>query len=1691
MIDVPIYGRIATLELFRPHNETQDFLFIATERYKFCVLQWDGEKSELLTRAMGDVSDRIGRPTDNGQIGIIDPDCRLIGLHLYDGLFKVIPFDNKGQLKEAFNIRLEELQVLDIKFLYGCVKPTIVVLYQDNKDARHVKTYEVALKDKDFVEGPWSQNNLDNGAGLLIPVPAPLGGVIIIGEETIVYCNANSTFRAIPIKQLVKLNLQADPNGSYVEVLERYVNLGPIVDFCVVDLDRQGQGQVVTCSGAFKDGSLRVVRNGIGINEQASVELQGIKGLWSLKSSFNDPYDMYLVVSFISETRFLAMNMEDELEETEIEGFDAQTQTLFCQNAINDLLIQVPFLITASFIFVAFLVTANSVRLVSCTSRELVDQWNAPEGFSVNVASANASQVLLATGGGHLVYLEIKDSKLVEVKHIQLEHEISCVDLNPIGENPQYSSLAAVGMWTDISVRILSLPDLELIRKENLGGEIVPRSVLLCTLEGVSYLLCALGDGHLFSFLLNASTGELTDRKKVSLGTQPISLRTFSSKGTTHVFASSDRPTVIYSSNKKLLYSNVNLKEVNHMCPFNTAAIPDSLAIAKEGELSIGTIDDIQKLHIRTIPLNEQARRICHQEQSRTLAFCSFKHNQTSIEESETHFVRLLDHQTFEFLSIYQLDQYEHGCSIISCSFSDDNNVYYCVGTAYVLPEENEPSKGRILVFAVEDGRLQLIVEKETKGAVYSLNAFNGKLLAAINQKIQLYKWMLREDGSHELQSECGHHGHILALYTQTRGDFIVVGDLMKSISLLVYKHEESAIEELARDYNANWMSAVEMLDDEIYIGAENNYNIFTVRKNSDAATDEERGRLEVVGEYHLGEFVNRLRHGSLVMRLPDSEMGQIPTVIFGTINGVIGIIASLPHEQYVFLEKLQSTLVKFIKGVGNLSHEQWRSFHNDKKTSEARNFLDGDLIESFLDLSRNKMEEVAKVSLFLLFLNVVPSLRDKAQVEQLLRYIVEEVPEDSEKKRSFKFPFIACEIFTCEIDIILRTLVEDEELMDLLFSFVRPGHPHSTLLAGYFSKEHPDIVVHLVDLIGTTSIMEVLIRLIGADETIYSNYADTLQWLENTDVLEMIVDKFSSSKSAYISYTILTKQDSPEVHANAAEILSAVTRCAPPALAAKICSPSFVGRLFRHALQESRPKSVLVHSLSVCISLLDPKRLASASYQAFRSNLSHGTLVTASPETVDGMLESLGDLLKLLDISSAENVLPTTYGCLQPPLGKHRLKIVEFISVLLTIGSETAEQELINQSAVKRSIDLFFQYPYNNFLHHHVESIIISCLEVNRSQLIDHALNECNLVGKILAAERSFSLSTESNTPTLLSEGKVPPKIGNIGHITRIANKLIQLGNSNSIIQSHLQENSEWVEWQTTALVKRNEVENVYHWACGRPTSLHDRGRDSDDDDFRDRDYDVAALANNLSQAFRYGMYSNDDIEEAQVIERDDEDVYFDDESAEVVISSLRLGDDQDSSSLFTNSNWFTFDGDRGINDRLAASVPSSSPNSEETSLNTEETDEVQIGEDTSIEPQLESVSLENGPVEEAGDLADVSKQTDSNTEDEKLLCTEEEDLSKEAEESERHVDVRDGQVDIQAEDAAEGSCGDMGTGIAVDEPVSPSSEPNNASAGASPDTGDIHTAGSTGSNDSGAELHAKEDSQDGQKTDEPTTTE
>ncbi|KAF3645709.1 putative serine/threonine-protein phosphatase 6 regulatory subunit 3-like isoform X2 [Capsicum annuum] len=586
--------------------------------------------------------------------------------------------------------------------------------------------------------------------------------------------------------------------------------------------------------------------------------------------------------------------------------------------------------------------------------------------------------------------------------------------------------------------------------------------------------------------------------------------------------------------------------------------------------------------------------------------------------------------------------------------------------------------------------------------------------------------------------------------------------------------------------------------------------------------------------------------------------------------------------------------------------------------------------------------------------------LRERTQVEQLLHYIIEEPSEDADSKRTFKFPFIACEIFTCEIDVILKTLVDDEELMNLLFSFLEPTRPHSALLAGYFSKvviclmvrktaalmnyvqSHHDVFQQMVDLIGITSIMEVLVRLVGADDHMYPSTVDVMQWLTESNLLEMTVDKLSPSSS-------------PEVHANAAELLCAITRNTPSPLTTKLSSPSFVARIFGHALEDSHSKSSLVHSLSVCISLLDPRRsIPSSMTYSFRNQQVYESSVHVNPDTIDAMLPKLGGLLELLNVSSDEKVLPTTYGELRPPLGKHRLKIVEFISVLLKTGNEVAEKELVSSGTIERVLNLFFEYPYNNALHHHVESIIYSCLESKHNTIVDHLFEECNLIGKIIQTDKQPTVSGDGNQPTVPATGKQAPRVGNIGHITRISNKLIQLGNNNNCIRAHLEKNMEFSDWHTTILQERNTLENVYRWACGRPTALHDRTRESDEEDVHDRDYDVAALANNLSQAFRYTIYDNDDAEEGRgALDRDDEDVYFDDESAEVVISSLRLADDQ-GSSLFTNSNWFAFQDDR-IGDVSMSTSPADvmediNLNGMSNSSNSNSDDEVVVGEEDEL---------------------------------------------------------------------------------------------------------------------------------------------
>jgi len=1040
LLDVGIYGRISHLELYRPPNSKQDWLLVLVEKYKFCILSFDVNEQKIVTEANGDIADRIGRPRDMGQIAAIDPNRRMIGMHFYDGLYKVIPMDPQtGGIFDAFNLRLVDAQIIDIKFLSGCPQPTIAVLHSDPQRAKHLKTYVISISEKTMRLGPYAQTNIDSTSSILIAPPAPLGGVLVVSDQTITYHHCQSKDPApssIPIKatiitaygridqngsryllgdcngilyllilshqesklkeikfeylgetsrastisyldngfvfigsmlgdsQLIKLSqekvkfssgdvtMTSKEQESFIQVIERYSNLGPILDLCVVDLDRQGQGQIVTCSGAFKDSTIRVVRNGIGLNELATIDLPTIKGLWALKGNKGD-FDEFLCVTFIGDTRFLSI-VGEEVEDLDIPAFYSDDQTLHCANVVGGNIIQV---------------TSGGIRLVSTSSRELVYEWKESENNEkINSVSCNQTQLIITTGGKTLRYLDITPTAITQVKKLVLDNEISCVTVSNLKAENSKSQFCAVGLW-NFNLLIFTLPSLELVITEPLSGHIIPRSLLFTSFEGNAYFFCGLGDGHLVHYTLNIhqETNKLTlcDRRHVTLGTQPILLTTFTVNNLTYIFASSDRPTIIYYQNYKILYSNVNLREVNYVSGFNTESFRSSLAVANETTLTIGTIDNIQKLHIKSVSLNssssavqlqsEPVRRLCHQRSSSTFMVLSYQVS----EAGEKSVLRLLDDQTFEVTSSYALDESEMGYSMETCTFNSESQEYYVIGTAILSTDDPEPREGRILIFSAENKQLSLVCQTSINGCALCLNPFNGKLLAGVNNQIQLFKMSDIENKGKELSLETYKGGHTMILGIVSRGDFILVGDMIKSVILYTYKSESGKLEEAARDLEPSWLTQLAILDDDTYLQSDASFNLLTLRRNTDATTEEERMKLQIVGRFHNGEMINKIRKGSLVMRLGDA--GQISTYLFGTVNGMIGVIAQLTQEQYQFFEKLQQNLSRVIKGVGGFKNSDWRSFLTDRKTELASNFIDGDLIEQFLDLPPEKMREAVR----------------------------------------------------------------------------------------------------------------------------------------------------------------------------------------------------------------------------------------------------------------------------------------------------------------------------------------------------------------------------------------------------------------------------------------------------------------------------------------------------------------------------------------------------------------------------------------------------------------------------------------------------------------------------------------------------------------------------------------------------------
>lgn len=377
--------------------------------------------------------------------------------------------------------------------------------------------------------------------------------------------------------------------------------------------------------------------------------MEGLRGVWALRDARG--YDRFLVQAFVAETRVLEITGE-EMGEVELLGL-SQEFTLFCGNMGHS---------SSSTSAVFAQITPTRIRLIDISPSSpvgLLFEFVAPR--PITVGTCNASRLVVALAGGELMSFELAASgrALEPSASITLEHDIACLSLHSEATSSSSSdSLAAddvqvrmmdesitsstsellvVGMWTDGSVRLLEAASLMEVARASTKAEgtgelrhTQARSALLARLGDCTHstLLVGLGDGTLLIFNVEGeesssattASNKLSVAKRMTLGTQPIGLTSFLSAGMVCAFAACDRPTVVYGRNDKVALSVVNTGEVSSMTPFSSELFPECIALVRESGLTVASVDDIQKIHVLSYPLQQTPKRIAYSKSATVFA---------------------------------------------------------------------------------------------------------------------------------------------------------------------------------------------------------------------------------------------------------------------------------------------------------------------------------------------------------------------------------------------------------------------------------------------------------------------------------------------------------------------------------------------------------------------------------------------------------------------------------------------------------------------------------------------------------------------------------------------------------------------------------------------------------------------------------------------------------------------------------------------------------------------------------------------------------------------------------------------------------------------------------------------------------------------------------------------------------------
>ncbi|KAI0061660.1 hypothetical protein BV25DRAFT_1857049 [Artomyces pyxidatus] len=786
--------------------------------------------------------------------------------------------------------------------------------------------------------------------------------------------------------------------GKFLEVVDMFKNIAPILDAVLADTDGSGQPQIVTASGGKNTGSLRVVRNGADFHEEAVIEgLGSYTKLWPIRPHFQATNDTHILATDGQDTLLFRLDGPTAISHVEpsAAGFVTSAPTLAASNVARrvekegrSLYEDSPFIVQVTpkrIVLVEYDATLDTHNIVSQWSPK--DQGAGWVGRDIVAASLNPSQFALGLTGGRLAVLRLDISgKFSLFNHKDLGEEISVLTCNPMDPLKPFSIFVAVGFWKSKRVELLYIVSTNTPLAPSCPSVTVPslpRSLLFHNFgqgrspgqpDHMPHLLIGLADGTLVSYAI-ASNKTLEDRRVFSLGSMPVSMACHEVGGRQTVFASGSRAAILYLGKGTLAHSPVLLKNVAASSQLNAAHWPSCLILATTTGLVVGRVEDVDKMHIRTVPLGlDNPRRIFHDPTLRAFGVACVRNEPGRVGELEVpqNVFQLMDDTTFDVLGKYTADVYEDITAIhaFSVQFRNETTTYYCVGTVLHQPDEVEPTEGRLHILALQDagpeplrgGRyLNKITTTNVSGCVYALTYAEGLLVAAINTSVMLFK--LESGASYALKKVSDWNHSYLVTSLVARGSRLFVGDAISSISVLdlVGEGSDASLKTVARDYGPLWPVSIESWDQNSLIGANSDYNLFTFTVQPSG----QRIVLDRDGYYHLDDLVNKFLPGSMHTSDAARDIDVAAKMLFFTSSGRIGVVMDMGKELSLHMTALERNMAKSEHDVTGSGHSKWRAPVSARGKTDADGsafgFLDGDFVEKFLDYPQTKAEGVMK----------------------------------------------------------------------------------------------------------------------------------------------------------------------------------------------------------------------------------------------------------------------------------------------------------------------------------------------------------------------------------------------------------------------------------------------------------------------------------------------------------------------------------------------------------------------------------------------------------------------------------------------------------------------------------------------------------------------------------------------------------